>query len=163
MSMSMNGNMENMEMMMGHQAAVGVQFAAHIVAEHSITLQTLAGLMGIPLSPADIEELKRYQLQFEQLEHEAAMMVDTMHGHQMMRQMTDHEMMEHAMELVRRFIALNQAWTAYIETLRRYAPTNATWQMEISHMQREQHHMEHNLRHHLEMGGQMAGGAQKGR
>ncbi len=131
--------------MMAYRTAVGVQFAAHISADHSVFLQTTAGLARLPLTAADIELLKDYQTKFDKLENEATMVVDQLHTPDMMSAQN----LEMVKDLANRFLVLNEQWMSFIETLRRYAPNNFVWQELISHMQREGRHMSENIKHHL--------------
>lgn len=131
--------------MMAYRTAVGVQFAAHINADHSVFLQSVAGLARLPLTAADIELLKDYQSRFEKLEHEASMIVDQLHVPDDRNSYIE----QTVKDLAARFLALNEQWISFIETLRHYAPTNFIWQELISHMQREGRHMGENIRHHM--------------
>ncbi len=131
--------------MMAYRIAVGVQFAAHINADHSVFLQTTAGLARIPLTAADIELLKDYQGRFEKLEHEASMVMDQLHAPGVIKPQDEQTIKD----LVARFLALNEQWISFMETLRHYAPMNYVWQELISHMQREGRHMGENIRHHM--------------
>lgn len=134
-----------MDSMMAYRAAVGVQFAAHISSDHSVFLQSVAGLARLPLTPTDIELLKEYQSKFDKLEHEATMIVDQLH----LPDAITPQHMDLVMDLANRFLVLNEQWISFIETLRRYAPNNFVWQELISHMQREGRHMGENIRHHM--------------